>query len=312
MNGLKLTNDVFGHEQGDRLLVRLAQVLKSTCRNSDVIARWGGDEFIVLLPGSSASDCEQVCSRIREALQAEEPDPIPLRAAMGAAVKDSGKRGIGEVFSAAESRMYSEKLLSAKSVRQTILSSMGQTLTKRCHESAGHIQRVHALAVGFSLHLGLKSDSVECKQIDLLAPLHDIGKVSIPREILEKPDLLNPDEWEIIKSHSEIGGRLAQAIGETGLADIIIALHERWDGTGYPYGFSGSQIPYMARLFSIVDVFDVVTHERPYRRAVNVGQAVAIIRDGAGSQFDPELALAFIQFVSSKNIGEIEEPPAKA
>lgn len=298
MNGLKLTNDVFGHEQGDRLLVQLAQVLQQTCRKNDVISRWGGDEFLILLPTSGAAVCEHVCMRIREALQAEPSDPIPLRAAMGAAIKENGATGMGEVFSAAESIMYRDKLLSAKQVRQTLLSSVGQTLTRRCHESDGHTERVQSLAKDFASHLGLQPEAAEYKLLDLLAPLHDVGKVAIPPSILGKPGLLTPEEWEIIKSHSEIGCRMAQSIGETTLADCIIALHERWDGKGYPYGLAGQGIPYMARLFSLVDVFDVLTHNRSYRVGVNIKEALVIIEAESGRQFDPELAGRFVEYIS--------------
>ena len=298
MNGLKLTNDVYGHEQGDRLIVRLAQVLQQTCRKKDIISRWGGDEFLILLPTSGVAVCEHVCTRIREALQAEPSDPIPLSAAMGAAIKENDATGIGEVFSAAESMMYSDKLLSAKQVRQTLLSSVGQTLTRRCHESDSHTERVQTLARGFATYLGLQPEATEYKVIDLLAPLHDVGKVAIPQSILGKPGPLTSEEWEIIKSHSEIGCRMAQSIGETTLADCIIALHERWDGKGYPYGLDGQSIPYVARLFSLIDVFDVLTHNRPYRLGVSSKEALAIIEAEAGHQFDPKLAVEFVGYIN--------------
>lgn len=298
MNGLKLTNDVFGHEQGDRLLIAAAQLLTKVCRKTDVVARWGGDEFILLLPGADGKTCREICDRIRRLCLEQEPNPIPLSAAIGAATKETPNVSIQDLFGAAENRMYSNKLLESKEVRRNILKEMEQILEKRCYETFGHMERTKQLAVSFATYLGIDQEPGDMRALETLASLHDIGNVAIPQHILGKKDPLTADEWEIVKGHSEIGYRMAQSIGEVRVADLILATHERWDGGGYPYGLKGQQIPLLTRLFALVDVFDVIRHGRPYKAAVTDSAALVEIAAAGGTQFDPDLTEQFIKFMT--------------
>lgn len=300
MNCLKLANDVFGHEQGDRILVAMGQVLTRSCRRNDIIARWGGDEFLVLLPQTDASECLKVCERIRRECDKETDIPIPLSAAVGTATKDEGVARLAEMFSVAENRMYNDKLTGGRDVRRSIITNMVGMLHTRCFESPGHRERVQQLAEGFSAFLGLDADSADMRPLGQLAGLHDIGKIAIPKEILGKAGGLTLSEWEVVKSHSDVGYRMAQSIGEPFLAELILGLHERWDGAGYPHGLKGEQIPFLARLFSIVDVYDVITHDRPYHISMDEERALREIQSGGGSQFDPGLAERFIEYRRQK------------
>jgi diguanylate cyclase (GGDEF)-like protein len=298
LNGLKLVNDVFGHEQGDQLLIAMAKVLTQSCRETDVVFRWGGDEFLILLPNTDHSECVKVCERIRLACAEEAGRSIPLlSAAIGTATQNEEVVHLSELFSVAEHRMYNDKLVESRKVRQNIITNMEGMLHDRCFENIGHSERIQRLAVDFAIDLGLNSDAPEMKLLSQLAILHDIGKVAIPKEILGKTGPLRPSDWEIIRSHSDIGYRMAQSIGELALADIILALHERWDGGGYPCKLQGDQIPFLARLFSIVDVYDVVTHDRPYNTAMDEDCALQEIAFAGGSQFDPEFADRFVEFM---------------
>ena len=132
--------------------------------------------------------------------------------------------------------------------------------------------------------------------LKLLALLHDTGKLGIPDEILLKPGSLNAQEWEVMKTHSEKGYHIASSIPEIiSIAQAILHHHEHWDGKGYPYGLHGEDIPLLSRMISIVDAFDVMTHDRPYHHAITPDEALEEIRSCAGSQFDPELAEVFIK-----------------
>lgn len=302
LNGLKLVNDVFGHQQGDQLLIAMAKVLNQSCRETDVISRWGGDEFLILLPNTDSNECVNVCERIREACTEEAGSSMPLlSAAIGTATKDEGVAYLSELFSVAEHRMYNDKLVESRKVRQNIIINMEGMLHERCFENIGHSERIQCLAVDFANDLGLDRDDPEIKPLSQLAILHDIGKVAIPKELLGKSGPLTHSEWEIIRSHSDIGYRMAQSIGELALADIILALHERWDGSGYPCRLKEAQIPFLARLFSIVDVYDVITHDRPYNTVMDEERALKEIAFGSGSQFDPGLAERFINFMRKKH-----------
>jgi len=294
LNGLKLTNDVFGHVEGDRLLVKLAQVMTRSCRKKDIIARWGGDEFIILLPETDMKACVGVCERIKVGCEQEKDYPVELSVALGMATQQNYGESISNLFGIAENRMYSNKLQESKEVRRKILLGLEEILHAKCYEDQGHIERIKKLSIAFAMQLGFKADSAEIKQLTLLAGLHDIGKVAVPRDILGKPCPLTPGEWEIVRSHSEIGYRMAQSIGETAVGEIILALHERWDGQGYPLGLRGKQIPLLARLLAIVDAYDVMTHDRVYRQALSREEALLEIEQWGGKQFDPELASLFV------------------
>ncbi|GBF34976.1 metal dependent phosphohydrolase [Desulfocucumis palustris] len=294
LNGLKLINDVFGHLQGDLLLVKLARVFLDCCRKKDIVARWGGDEFLILLPGTDENACAKVCRRIKAACGQVKDMPIELSVALGSATQHSPGSGISELFKIAEKVMYNNKLLESQKVRRKIIMSMEEILYDRCFEDRGHIERIKILAVNFAKYLGFKAKSVQMRNLNLLAALHDIGKVAIPGEILGKPGPLSAGEWEIMQGHSEIGFRMAQSIGETAVAEAILGLHERWDGQGYPLGLRGEEIPLPARLLAIVDVYDVITHDHPYRQAVSRKEALKEIEKGSGSQFDPELVRLFL------------------
>lgn len=299
MNGLKLVNDVFGHQEGDRMLRGAAQALSAHCRGSDIVARWGGDEFVILLPGADQESCARVCARIQAACAEIDDGAIPLSLAVGAATKESGSIWFAEMLSIAENRMYNDKLLKSREVRRAIVEKLEAQLAERCGENFGHAERVGALAVEFAAHLD-QAGEVEARLLKRLAQLHDVGKVAIPAAILGSERALTLSEWDIVKSHSEIGYRMVQSIGEPEAAELILALRERWDGSGYPCGLKGEDIPQLARLFAIVDVYDTITHERPYRRAMDAAAALREIGENAGTQFDPRLAQAFVVYMEAR------------
>lgn len=297
MNGLKLVNDVFGHHQGDLLLKAIANVLKDSCRQTDIIVRWGGDEFVILMPNTDETDCGKVCAQIKNACDASKDCAITLSVALGSATKVSGKSHLTELLNIAESRMYNDKLIKSREFRRSILANLEDMLLSRCFVDGDHSARTRQLATDFIEFLGMDKDSPDIKYLNQLCGLHDIGKVAIPVEILGKPGPLLPGEWNIMKNHSEIGYRLLQSIGEPIIADIILALHERWDGSGYPFGAKGEQIPLLVRIFSLVDSYDSMIHDRPYKTALAKGAALKEIESAIGSQFDPKLAQAFLAFM---------------
>ena len=300
MNGLKLVNDVFGHQQGDLLLIAMAKVLIKSCRPQDIVARWGGDEFLILLPHTDQQACRQICERIRAACDEIDDCTIPVSAAIGTATLDTGLIQLEELFNIAENRMYSDKLVKGREVRKRIIASLAGSLQARCFESDGHSDRVRQLVVNFAGFLGFETNSSEIKLLHQLAELHDIGKVAVPGEILGKAGMLTPGEWEIVKSHSDVGYRLAQSIGESAVADILLALHERWDGSGYPYRLHKEEIPLLARIFALVETYDVITHDRPYRTALDKSAALREIEAGTGLQFDPGLARRFVEYMKRR------------
>ncbi|MCR4435731.1 MAG: PAS domain S-box protein [Clostridiales bacterium] len=296
LNGLKLTNDVFGHSEGDRLLVKVAAILKRSCRTKDIIARWGGDEFAIILPSTSNKTAMDICDRITRFCSEAEKYPIQPSIALGYATKETASQDIDQVIKEAENWMYRHKLLDNRSVRSSVISSLQKTLFERSYETEEHAKRMQLISMKLGKALGLSN--TEMDELSLLSILHDIGKIAIPDSILIKPGKLTHEEWAEMKKHPEIGYRIAQSSHELSyISEYILYHHEHWDGTGYPRGLRGNAIPRLARIIAIVDAYDVMTHARPYKGIMNRKEAVDEIKKCSGTQFDPEIAQVFIRLI---------------
>ncbi|MCX7668192.1 MAG: diguanylate cyclase, partial [Atribacterota bacterium] len=308
VNNLKLINDAFGHEAGDELLRTIALVLLRSCRKEDIVARWGGDEFLIVLPKTPSEVAREVIERIRRLCQEESERAgknIPLSISLGCATKEKKEEAIQDIISEAESRMYRNKLVESRSARSVLIVSLERSLWEISEETEVHSQRLKNIALKMGAVLGL-SDA-ELDTLELLARLHDLGKLGGSRAILSKPGPLTEKEWEEMKRHPEIGYRIAQASPELlPVAEGILTHHERFDGSGYPQGLRGEEIPLVARIIAIVDAFDAMTSIRPYRRPLTREEAFQEIRRNAGTQFDPFLVEVFFKVMGG--IDEMTDP----
>lgn len=299
-NGLKLANDVFGHEVGDQFIIRLAQILKSVFRKRDAIFRWGGDEFAVLLPRTEEADAMEFCRRVKQACQEAEMNPTRPSISLGVAAKTDVTQNIYECLREAESRMYRNKLSDSRGVRSAIIESLERVLWEKSFETAEHTHRVQRLALIMGHELELPEGQME--DLGLAAVLHDIGNISIPEAILKKEGPLTKEEWVVARRHTESGYRIAQSSPELGpIAEVILSHHERWDGQGYPEGHEKEAIPLMSRIIAIADAYDVMTHGRPYKQALSEEAALAELRRCAGTQFDPNLVELFMMLLPEIN-----------
>jgi diguanylate cyclase (GGDEF)-like protein/PAS domain S-box-containing protein len=296
VNGLKLVNDAFGHQKGNQFLKSIAKALRTVCRKEDIIARWGGDEFVVLLPKTSLENAQKISDRIRKFCAEADKNPIKLSIALGIAQINKLDQSYEEVFQKAEDRMYRNKIAGSESNSNSIILSLENTLLEKSHETKEHTARMSSLVVKFARKLKLSTSELDT--LKLLSKLHDIGKVSIPKKILKKSDKLTEEEYEIIKGHPESGYRIVKSIPElASVAEGVLSHHEQWDGNGYPRGLAGENIPYAARIIAIIDSYDVMTHQRSYKSAMSKKEAVKEIKQYAGSQFDPYLAKKFIEML---------------
>lgn len=297
VNNLKVTNDVFGHHEGDRLLAEVSKVLKDSCRKGDIVSRWGGDEFLMLLPRTEAKVAEMIVERISEKCTQISGLSLKPSVALGTATKEAEQDELETVLKEAEGRMYCNKLFFGDSLHGDFISTVEKAILDKGKESRRHIEHLRKYVLEFGQELELPPEQVEA--LSTLAVLHDIGKVSIPEEVLLKPGPLTRDETNIMKKHSELGYRIAQTYHlAKDISDSILHHHERWDGTGYPRGLKGSQIPLSARLLSIVEAYDVMTNRQPYRGAMDSDKALEEIIRNSGTQFDPELVKVFLKVVS--------------
>ncbi|WP_123041601.1 HD domain-containing phosphohydrolase [Cohnella candidum] len=303
MNGLKLVNDVFGHLQGDEMLTRAGGIIRQAFGEDAVCSRWGGDEFLVLLPGADADACAEKIAKLREACEAVAAYPIQISMAVGSATMNGPDEDESRLFLQAEKEMYKQKLLESRRVRKKLIREISEAMYDRGIEDPLHVERVSKLALGLAERIGIAPESPQAATLELLARLHDVGNIAIPQDVFRHGGDLTPEQWEIVRTHSEIGYRLAFSLGEPALAEAILSVHERWDGSGYPYGLREDQIPELSRLFAVVDAYDAMTHERPHRRALSRDEALAEIRKASGKQFEPRLAEVFSAWLSGESYG---------
>ena len=297
VNGLKLINDVFGHEEGDRLLRQIAFILRESCRKEDVVARLGGDEFAVFLPRTSAEAAGEIIPRIKHLCSQRKIGPMQLSIALGAVTKETPTQDMGKVLRDAEEKMYQTKLLESKGIRTSLYLSLQKVLFEKSFETEEHIARLKELALRMASSLGLFS--TEVSKLSLLASWHDIGMVALPEEILRKTGPLTGEEWGRVQKHPEIGYRLAESSPDlVAIAEAILSHHENWDGSGYPLGLKGEKIPLPSRILAIVDAFDNMTHGGSYEKTLDHEEALKWLSKRAGRQFDPCLVQVFIKLFS--------------
>ena len=262
--------------------------------------RYGGDEFIILVPRCTELQIRQMIRDIQSACANLMTENVPSSISMGYAVKYHINQPLLHLLHQADRNMYGNKLACGRGRPNFYLLSLEDSLQKKDTVTSEHAVRVRETCFRFSVFLGL--DMRTAKRCALVAALHDIGKIAIPSSILNKEGPLDDEEWEIMKHHPAIGCRMIKDLpGMNDVAEAILSHHERWDGKGYPRGIADSQIPLTARILSLVDAFDAMTHDRPYRKAMKNEKALNEILRCRGTQFDPRLSDEFIRFIKKKH-----------
>ena len=296
IDGLKLINDTLGHEMGDELLVTASTVIRASFRESDVVARVGGDEFAVLIPDSPKSQIEDICKRIKEVVKEynEQDVRLPLSIATGFAVRTSPSQSMPELYREADNNMYREKLHSSQNARNAIVKNLISTVETKGFVDRKSLKRFQKSVEGLARETGMTGDRI--KNIRLLAQFHDIGNVNIHERILAKPTRLTDEEVMEMQKHSDVGHRIAQSAPDLShISDFILKHHEWWNGKGYPLGLKGEEIPLESRIIAIVDAFEAMTSGRPHKAAMSKKDALKELGKCAGTQFDPALVKKFMK-----------------
>ncbi|MGM0370711.1 MAG: diguanylate cyclase domain-containing protein [Bacillota bacterium] len=302
VNRLKLTNDIFGHQQGDELLKEIAEIIDYCTRSEDVIARWGGDEFGVLLPQTNLVETKKVVDRIKDACQQSDFKPILPDISLGLATKKDPEKKIQEVFNEAETKMYQDKETAKIASEDRVLNNLLEYLDGKLEGEVNYKEYVIDLAEKMGVELGL--DEYELEKLSLLAKYHDIGKVGVAKEILNKNKQLTTSEWEQYLNHLQLGYDIARSFSTlTPIADEILYHHEAWNGTGYPNQLCGEEIPLLARVIYIVSYYyELITNmDCGMKIGINCDidysqkRALQKIDSYAGSLFDPELVEVFLK-----------------
>ncbi|WP_378952809.1 diguanylate cyclase domain-containing protein [Pelosinus sp. sgz500959] len=295
VDGLKIINDTVGHRKGDEILIQVAKVLKDIVARQGTAARIGGDEFAVIIPHIKVSQLESLCSQIDSSIKKIDSGlgMIPLSVSCGYATTNLANETFDQLFKRVDDAMQKEKLLRNQSHRSALALTVKEMLKARDFLTEEHGDRLQHLVCNLAQQLNLPVTSFN--ELKLFAQFHDLGKIGISDQILFKPGPLTLEEKTEMCRHSKIGFRIAQSIPEFAvIADWVLKHHEWFDGSGYPLGLRGEEIPIECRILAIADAYDAMLSDRPYRKALSQEQAIAELLKYAGKQFDPYLVHKFI------------------
>ena len=301
VNGLKLTNDAFGHALGDNLLKKIAEVFKKECRSEDIIARIGGDEFIFLLPKTTAAEAEKIIGRINHSISEKQREHVICSVSFGWATKSAQNEDIRKVFMKAEDDMYRNKLVESSSMQNETIKLITKTLYQKNRREQLHCERVGKLCelIGNAMRLGPEA----VRELKMAGLLHDIGKIGIDETLLNKKERLTDSEWRDIKRHPEIGYHILKSVNEFApIAKYVLHHHERVDGSGYPRQLKDGEIPFQSKIICIADAYDAMTSHRPYRGDLSLPEVVDELKRNAGSQFDRDILKVFIDQILKQRV----------
>jgi diguanylate cyclase (GGDEF)-like protein len=321
IDSLKLVNDTYGHQVGDEALKLLASVLQSSCRAEDIVGRYGGDEFLIILPETDTAEAERIGERIQANLAARyleregKDGCVPIRMSMGVACYPNDATIMHELVDAADGALYRskqrgggristargqvEELMPADSRAFSAMQGLVSVLIQKEPSMRRHVGNVAKYSVLAAAALGLSEKNQNI--LRRASWVHDVGKIAVPDGVLLKPGPLNDEEWKLIRQHVEFSVTILRGIAH--LADIVpaVAAHHEWfDGQGYPRGLKGRRIPITARVLSVADAYSAMTNDRPYRLAMSREEAIEELRRGAGAQFDPQVVEAFVQVIEAE------------
>jgi diguanylate cyclase (GGDEF)-like protein len=299
LNGFKSYNDRFGHPAGDALLARLGEKLAAVPGPRGDAYRLGGDEFCVVAhvePAAMGRVIDLSCAAL-----SERGEGFDVTSSYGAVILPDETTDVIHALALADERLYAQKhnrrLEHALTVRGFL-----ESLAIRDTDLANQPDDPSGLAAAVAQRLGLRADEIDA--VFRAARLHDLGKLAVPEEILNKRGPLDEGEWEFIRQHTIVGERLLRASPAfRSLAPIVRATHENWDGSGYPDGLRGEEIPLPSRIIRACDAFVAMTSERPYRDALTATDALAELGRHAGGQFDPAVVRVIVAHVLTAAAG---------
>lgn len=299
VNGLLLINNTFGDAAGDELLKDIANILNSVCTPNDIVTRYGDDEFLMVMANAGREKAEEIAEKLIISINSKYWKKMPVTLSIGIGSKASDDISVFDALEETKNNLKKDKLSSESIVRSGTVNMLKKILEERSIETHNHCERMKHYTTKLAKALGLTDKEIE--ELNLLAWLHDIGKIAIPDSILYKQGKLTDYEIEIMKTHPELGYNIALSSPDLApIAKYILEHHERWDGTGYPQGLKGTEITLQARILAIADAFDAMVNKRSYKNIESVDEAIKDIERNAGTQFDPFIAEKFIKILKEE------------
>lgn len=299
VNNLKLTNDIFGHGQGDLLIKTIASIMKKEAKEDYIIGRCGGDEINILMPNTTYEKAKEYCNRVQVECAKQRNVVIPPSIAFGIYEVDSSEESLDIGLSLSEEEMYKDKVVTKEN--QNLLIKIQEFLyTIECL-SENLVRESVDLIRKFATYLEL--DYYSIADLSMAARLQDIGMIASPRSLILKGQVLSEREKIEIKKHPEIGYRIAKFYDESfAAANTILQSHECWNGSGYPQGLKGSNILLSSRILHITSAYTTLVYPKPYGYGLDKEDALNKLHMGAGEEFDPNLTKKFILFMEGKSI----------
>jgi diguanylate cyclase (GGDEF)-like protein len=316
----KLFNDTYGHPEGDRVLRQLARIMRKTFRKGDVVGRYGGDEFMAIMPRADREAAVSRANRLLKAasdagFQVRQGQPVPLAISIGLAAYPEDSRQREELLAYADASLYQAKQTGGNNVvvahsasegglfegRGTlgVLDALVLAVDRKDRYTRSHSQRNAEFAVDLGSAIGMSDAGAAALRVAGL--LHDVGKIGIPDEILQKPGPLTDMERAVMREHVSLSNLIIHGVPNLqDVSDAVYCHHERWDGKGYPRGLKGKEIPLQGRIMAVVDAYSAMIMDRPYRKALSHEEAIAELRRCSGTQFDPMLVAQFIDLITAE------------
>ncbi len=297
VNGLKFTNDVFGHSAGDRLLQRAAEMVSGVLPKNAIISRYGGDEFIILVPSTTRKKAAAYAETISQKFETYEYNGLIGSISIGFEMLTTAAQRIVDVIIDAESLMYKQKVLDRDKYKRNLVTKLMNKLHADFPWEKAHSDNVSRLAIAFAEFIGLPQGDAE--KARRTGYYHDIGKIGVEdKAVFNKPGKLTKDDWVQVKTHPLISYRILNASDDfVDIADLALHHHERWDGKGYPKGLREAEIPLLSRMIHLIGAYDIMSNHPPYRTTTPPTDILAELTQSAGKQFDPELVQQFMEFL---------------
>jgi diguanylate cyclase (GGDEF)-like protein len=309
VDGMRAINEAYGTEYGDGVMKQIARYIRRRAGDNAFCAKLDNGDIVIVFERTSDADASEIMDNVREELlDFYDHMPVSVSLEYGIATKDSAVVTMEKLLQDARTSMQNKKMLKERSASSSLVNSLKQTLAESDFQTEEHVERTRKMAARLGREMGL-SDAI-IGRLELLAALHDIGKVAIPQDIIKKRGKLTPEERKVIEQHTVKGYRIAKSSPELAeIADGILCHHEKWDGTGYPNALKGEEIPLIARIIAAVDSHDVMVNDRPYHKGMPEQDAIAELRRCSGTQFDPTIVEVFTRMLEREELHEEDGLP---